>query len=82
MEEYLLLGGHGLGTHSVFGLALISAMRSLNLALSEDTVLNACREKEVWISHFCFSHIPRKIYVQDTLKFMVFHELGSFLGTE
>lgn len=38
-KEYLLLGGHGLGTHSVFGLAFNSAMRSLYLALSEDTVL-------------------------------------------
>lgn len=44
--EYLLLGGHGLGTHSVLGLALISAMRSLYLALSEVTVRTACGERE------------------------------------
>ncbi len=45
-EEYLLLGGHGLGTHSTLGLALISAMRSLNLAWSVDTVLYACGERK------------------------------------
>lgn len=42
----LLFGGHGLGVHSVLGLALISAIRSLNLALSEVTVLYAWREKK------------------------------------
>lgn len=35
------MGGHGLGTHSVLGLALISEMRSLNLAPSVLRVLYA-----------------------------------------
>lgn len=39
------MGGHGLGVHSVLGLALISAMRSLNLSPSEVTVLYAWEEK-------------------------------------
>lgn len=42
----LLFGGHGLGVHSVLGLALISAIRSLNLAPSEITVLYAWKEKK------------------------------------
>lgn len=41
----LLFGGHGLGVQSVLGLALISAIRSLNLAPSDITVLYAWREK-------------------------------------
>lgn len=45
-EKYLLLGGHGLGTHSVLGLALISERRSLYLALSEVTVMYACGDRK------------------------------------
>ena len=38
-EGGLLFGGHGLGVHSVLGLAFISATRSLNLSWSDVTVL-------------------------------------------
>lgn len=55
----LLLGGQGLGTHSVLGLAFSSATRSLNLVLSEDTVLNACKDKK---NHECNISVPIHIY--------------------
>ena len=42
----LLLGGQGLGVHSDLGLALISVMRSLNLAWSVVTVTYAFGRRE------------------------------------
>lgn len=79
LAAYLLLGGHGLGTHSVFGLALIWATRSLNLFWSPDTVLTACQGKTwQWIKHFFCSptHKWSKTYFPNMIQIVCF---SSFL---
>lgn len=81
-EEYLLLGGHGLGFHSVLGLALISAMRSLNLALSPVTVLYACGQRKQSESHHSgyFSFLNTNIQIPDTLQILSIYMIRSFIG--